>query len=105
MHLTTSLMLAAVGNPICAARTVCVCIPMLLATGADPNAAFVWGNTLPCSCRTAHVVEQLLSAPGIKVDAPNKSGCTPLAAQHGHANVVSLLVASGADVNAVEKLA
>jgi uncharacterized protein len=77
---------------------------MLLAAGANANAANAYGVTplsLACTNGSGRMVERLLQA-GARPDAALATGETPLmiAARSGAVDAVKSLVARGADVNA-----
>lgn len=80
---------------------------MLLASGADVNAATRLGSITPlfmaCSNGNAAIIEALLKA-GANANTPKAEGTTPLmmAAASGNANAVQVLLDHGAAVNAKE---
>ena len=78
-------------------------VRLLLAKGADPNATGRYGITPLMSANTAAKV-RLLVAKGAKINAKDEEGKTALmqAASRGEPDVVSALLESGADVNAID---
>ncbi len=59
----------------------------------------------PATRETKDAVKLLLAQPGIKLDAINIDGDTALmaAAEHGHAEIVEMLLKAGANVSITDK--